>query len=114
MASDDLEKLVFDDQRYPRRRKKARQRVDLGPLNKLLTRGLPSYCDEDGMLDVKQKLAPSMGCSYQAVYNMFQRESVSRRRVDQLVHMSEQTPAHLRPDGFTPLHRDDFWDFLGR
>lgn len=115
MASEDLEKLMFDDERYPRKRRKARQLDDLGRLHVLMTQGLPSYCDEDGVLDVKGKLAGALGCSYQAVYSMFKRESISRKRADQVVHLSEQTPAVLRPDGWRgPLVRDDFWEFLGR
>ena len=114
MSSQDFENMVFDTASYPKKRKRARRSIDLGRLSDLITRGLPAYCDEDGVLDVKTKLAPTLGCSYQAVYNMFKRNSLARRRVHQLVHLSEQTPAELRPDGFEPLTRDDFWEFLGR
>lgn len=114
MASEDLEKLVFDDESYPRKRRKARQNKDLGRLNELLTRGLPTYCDADGVLDVKGNLAQALGVSYQAVYGMFKRESISRKRVEQVVHLSEQTRAADRPGGWLPLNRDDFWEFLAR
>ena len=114
MSSQDFENMVFDTASYPKKRKRARRNMDLGRLSDLITRGLPAYCDETGLLDVRNKLAPALGCSYQAVYNMFKRGTLPRRRVDQIVHMSATTPAELRPDGFEPLNRDDFWEFLGR
>lgn len=94
---------------------------DLGPLHELLKRGLPAFVDENEVLDVRA-IAKEMGISYQAVYLMFQRGSISKKRIATVCYLSKKTKPALRPatvvvDGketaWKPLVLDDFWPFMG-
>ena len=108
----------MDEANTSRRPRKVK---DLGPLHDLLKRGLPAYVDENGVLDVR-RIAKEMGVSYQAVYLLFQRGSISKKRIATVCQMSANTKPSLRPktvvvDGkevpWTPLVLDDFWPFMG-
>lgn len=101
--------------------KRPRLNKDLGPLHELMTRGLPEFTDENGRLDPRQ-LASEMGISYQAVYLMFSRGSISKKRIATICYLSKSTKPKNRPktmdvDGqevpWTPLVLDDFWPFMG-
>lgn len=90
----------------------------LGGLHELLIRGLPDFV-EDGVLNVKSKLAPRIGISYQAVYKWFDRDRISPKRVETLVYLSENSkkkPATMVVDGkkepWAPLKKEDFWKFM--
>ena len=101
--------------------KRPRLNKDLGPLHELLTRGLPEFTDENGRLDPRQ-LAVEMGISYQAVYLIFKRGSISKKRIATICYLSHKTKPKNRPktmelDGkempWKPLVLDDFWPFMG-
>lgn len=118
-VNDDRDLLGINDNKYPARR--ARKQKDLGPLHDLLTRGLPEYVDEGGMLDVK-RLAIDLSVSYQSVYHIFTRGSISKKRINQVLELSKRTKPANRPETmvvsgrevlWSPLVLDDFWAFIG-
>lgn len=95
--NDDRDLLGINDNKYPARR--ARKQKDLGPLHDLLTRGLPEYVDEGGMLDVK-RLAIDLSVAYQSVYHIFTRGSISKKRINQRRTVeAHQTGESARDDG---------------
>ena len=98
-----------------------RKPKDLGPLHELVKRALPGFVGDADVLNVRA-LAKEMGVSYQAIYLMFQRGSISKRRINQICYLSKKTKPALRPetivvDGnevpWTPVVLDDFWPFMG-
>lgn len=100
--------------------KRPRKAKALGPLHDLLKRGLPSYVDENDILDVRA-LAKEMQVTYQAVYLMFSRGSISKNRIATVCHLSAATKPGERPKTmivngketpWTPLILDDFWPFM--
>lgn len=94
-----------DDEKDPR---------DLGKLHALVSAGLPDFWNRDNLLDVR-KLADEIDVSFQAIYSWFERESISAKRVDQVIYLSQKTSRANRPKApWKPLCRDDFWEFLGR
>ena len=103
-------------------KKTAKQvRGEIGPLRKLLTRGLPEYC-VDGVLDVN-RLSDTLGISYQAMYKWFDRDMISVKRITEICALSKATKPANRPDmmviddedvRWTPLEPNDFWAFMGR
>ena len=108
----------MEEAKTTRRPRKAR---DLGPLHEVLKRGLPGFVDENGVLDVRA-IAKEMGISYQAVYLMFTRGSISKKRINAVCYLSKKTKPSQRPktvvvDGketpWKPLVLDDFWPFMG-
>lgn len=112
----------MEESKITRRPRKAK---DLGPLHDLLKRGLPGFVDENDVLDVRA-IAKEMGISYQAVYLMFARGSISKKRINGVCHLSKKTKPSLRPKTMTvvvdgveketpwkPLVLDDFWPFMG-
>ena len=109
----------LDTEHYPKKRRgKPARAKDLGPLHKLLTRGLPDFIDENGVLDVR-KLAIPVGISFQALYKWFENNQVSAKRLETILHLSANTkkvPAPASNGGveWVPLVRDDFWEFLSR
>jgi len=113
-----METLQVSNSKLTKRPRKAK---DLGPLHDLLKRGLPSYVDENGILDVRA-LAAEMMVSYQAVYLMFSRGSISKQRIATVCHLSASTKPSKRPKTmlvkgeevpWAPLVLDDFWPFMG-
>ena len=114
----ETETSQVDESKTTRRPRKAK---DLGPLHDLLKRGLPGYVDDNDVLDVRA-IAKEMGISYQAVYLLFQRGSISKKRIATVCHLSAKTKPSLRPKtvmvegkevAWTPLVLDDFWPFMG-
>ena len=108
----------MEEAKITRRPRKAK---DLGPLHDLLKRGLPGYVNDNDVLDVCA-IAKEMGISYQAVYLLFQRGSISKKRITTVCHLSKKTKPSMRPDfmvvngkevPWTPLVLDDFWPFMG-
>lgn len=96
--------------------KRPRKSRDLGPLHDLIKNGLPEFVDANGTLDVR-KLAMEFGISYQAVYLMFQRGSISKKRIAQVCLLSKRTKPSNRPSWkceveWKPLVVDDFWPFM--
>lgn len=101
----------------PRTKRKAPKVNDLGPLHQLLRTGLPAFVDDDGVLDIRA-LSKEMGISYQAVYLMFQRGSISKKRIAMVLELSKATKPSQRPSWksdvkWAPLTMDDFWPFMG-
>lgn len=92
-------------------RKKARKVKDLGRLHALLIRGLPDWIDDDGILMLKE-IAKHCGVSPQAAYKWLERESLLPKRIAALVKMSEESRKPF-PEGYGPLTKADFWEFLG-
>ena len=104
----------MDESKTTRRPRKAK---DLGPLHDLLRTGLPAFVDDDGVLDIRA-LSKEMGISYQAVYLMFQRGSISKKRIAMVLELSKATKPSQRPSWksdvkWAPLTMDDFWPFIG-
>ena len=103
-------------------KKTAKQvRGEIGPLRKLLTRGLPEYC-VDGVLDVN-RLSDTLGISYQAMYKWFDRDMISVKRITEICALSKATREVNRPAAmvvddrlvsWSPLEPNDFWAFMGR
>lgn len=94
------------------KRNKTRRTEYLGGLHKLLTRGIPDLVDAAGVLDTRV-LAKEVGVSYQAVYKWFERNQVPSKRIKTLIRLSKSTKKKPRTD-WTPITRDDFWEFLSR
>jgi hypothetical protein len=92
-------------------RKRTVRTTFLGPLHVLLTKGLPDLVDEGGVLDTR-KLAVLVGISYQALYKWFERNQVPSKRIGILINLSKKQKKVK--EGFSPLVRDDFWEFLAR
>ena len=104
----------MDESKTTRRPRKAK---DLGPLHDLLRTGLPAFVDDGGVLDIRA-LSKEMGISYQAVYLMFQRGSISKKRIAMVLELSKATKPSQRPSWksdvkWAPLTMDDFWPFMG-
>ena len=104
----------MDESKTTRRSRKAK---DLGPLHDLLRTGLPAFVDDNGVLDIRA-LSKEMGISYQAVYLMFQRGSISKKRIAMVLELSKATKPSQRPYWksdvkWAPLTMDDFWPFMG-
>lgn len=104
------------------RPKTAAELNNLGELHALMKRGLPEYIDKNGFLDAR-KLAIEMQITYQALYAIFRRGTIQRRRIETACFLSEKTKKKNRPavmtdkDGkevpWRPLVLDDFWPFMG-
>ena len=110
----ETETSQVDESKTTRRPRKAK---DLGPLHDLLKRGLPGYVDDNDVLDVRA-IAKEMGISYQAVYLLFQRGSISKKRIAMVLELSKATKPSQRPSWksdvkWAPLTMDDFWPFMG-
>ena len=83
---------------------------DLGPLHKLLVRGLPDWVDDEGYLRVYD-LAERLAVSYQSLYAMMARARISPKRINGLVALSESS---VKGDlDFAPLTHADFAEFFG-
>lgn len=96
--------------RKPRPKKPKARTEYLGKLHILLTKGLPDMVDEQGILDTRA-LAKYLGISYQALYKWFEREQIPPKRIGGILVLSKKQKKH---EGFSPLVRDDFWEFMSR
>lgn len=96
----------MEETKLSKRPKKVRH---LGALHDLMKRGLPDYVDEKGELSVRD-LAMDMSVSYQAVYLMFKRNSISKKRIATLCWLSNRT--NPRPKAWAPLDLEDFRPFI--
>lgn len=89
---------------------KGKRPRDLGKLHALLIKGLPDWVDDKGVLRVYD-LAKYCGVSYQAAYKWMERNRISKKRVETFVNLSQTTKN--KPEGFVPLNREEFWEFVG-
>src|SRR5690606_6656469 len=104
--------MLGTDDGYPKpKRKKAPRTEFLSELHKVLTRGLPDFVDEFGVLDTR-RLARKIGISFQAIYGWLGNNRISKKRVETVIHLSESTAN--KPDEWKPLTKEDLWDFLSK
>ncbi len=103
----------LDDDRPSRkpRSKPKRRNEYLGKLHELLTKGLPDFVDDAGILDTK-KVADLLGISFQALYKWFERDQIPAKRIAVIVTLSKKQKK--KGESFSPLVRDDFWEFLSQ
>lgn len=113
--TEDFDLLGADDEsadRGNRWRRKLR-----GPLHDVLTRALPDLRSDtvgEEFCDLT-KLAKALSLSKQGVYKWFKpgrKNQIPRNQVERIVEMSKRqtTGGH----DFTPITREDFWEFLPR
>lgn len=104
--------MLGTDDGYPKpKRQKAPRTEFLSELHKTLTRGLPDFVDEFGVLDTR-KLAKKIGISFQAIYGWLNHNRISRKRVETVIYLSESTVKV--PADWKPLTKEDLWDFLSK
>lgn len=113
MANTDYELLGIEEPKT-RKPKKAKE---LGPLHDLLMRGLPDYMNGE-MFDT-HKLARTMKVTRAAIYKWFEKNQVPSKRAAEFIRLSEATknkPKTMQVGGrevkWTPLNREDFWEFI--
>lgn len=116
---DDIEMLGFDTDKYPKPKRRRVERREHGRLHSLLKEGLPDFVEDD-LFDVRS-LARKVGVSFQAMYKWFDNELIPAKRIEMMIYLSENTRKRPRPklvDGkkvsWSPLRREDFWEFLSR
>jgi hypothetical protein len=108
--------LGASDNGYPAPKTKKARKAKALTLEQVLYNGLPHYRMEyRGYLILDSKrLARDMGISYQALYQWFVRNRVSAKRAKQLIAISEKYQRKFPREEFTPLTRDDFWEFYAK